>query len=61
VQKSFATGHKPWPEFSFLRAIRRGQRSQAEILTLLREIPTRSTLHIRAILLQSVIADVEKM
>lgn len=42
-----------------LRAIRRGQRSRAEILTVLREIPSRSTLHIRAELLRSIIAEVE--
>ena len=43
-----------------VRAIRRGLRSRDEILSLLREIPGRSTLHIRASLLQSVIEDVEK-
>lgn len=43
-----------------LRAIRRGQRSRAQILSLLRDIPQRSTLHIRASLLQSVIEEVEQ-
>lgn len=43
-----------------VRAIRRGQRSREEILSLLRVIPVRSTLHIRASLLQSVIEEVEK-
>jgi len=43
-----------------LRAIRRGQRTRYEVLALLRDIPARSTLHIRAGLLQSVIDDIEK-
>lgn len=42
-----------------LRAIRRGQRSRTEILTVLREIPSRSTLHLRASLLRSIIEEVE--
>lgn len=42
-----------------LRAIRRGQRSAREILSLLREIPSRSTLHIRPDLLQRIIDEVE--
>jgi predicted nucleic acid-binding protein len=43
-----------------LRAIRQGQRSQAQVLGLLREIPVRSTLHIKASLLKSVIEEVER-
>lgn len=42
-----------------IRAIRRGQRTREEILTVLRVLPTRSTLHVRAGLLQDVIARVE--
>lgn len=42
-----------------LRAIRRSQRTQEEILDLLRAIPTRSTLHIRPNLLREIIAEVE--
>lgn len=38
-----------------LRAIRRRQRTQAEVLTLLQELPQRSTLYIRADLLQRII------
>lgn len=43
----------------FLRAIRWGQRTRSEVLALLRELPTRSTLHIRPGLLQDIIAEVE--
>ncbi len=42
-----------------LRAIRRGQRTRSEILALLRELPTRSTLHLRPGLLRDIIAQVE--
>ncbi len=42
-----------------IRAIRRRQRTREEILTLLRALPTRSTLHIRAGLLQDIIALLE--
>ncbi|MDD2658815.1 MAG: DNA-binding protein [Methylococcales bacterium] len=42
-----------------IRAIRRQSRSKAEVLTLLRQIPTQTTLHIRPTLLAEVIADVE--
>jgi predicted nucleic acid-binding protein len=42
-----------------LRAIRRGQRSRSEVLALLRELPRRSTLHIRPGLLQEIIEEVE--
>jgi predicted nucleic acid-binding protein len=38
-----------------LRAIRRGQRTQAEVLKLLQELPRRSSLHLRADLLQEII------
>jgi predicted nucleic acid-binding protein len=42
-----------------LRSIRTGRRKRAEVLSLLREIPTRSTLHIRANLLQEITEQVE--
>jgi len=42
-----------------IRAIRRQSRSKSEVLALLRDIPTRSTLHIRPSLLEEVIAHVE--
>jgi predicted nucleic acid-binding protein len=42
-----------------LRAIRRQQRSPEEVLSLLRELPSRSTLHIRPGLLQEIVARVE--
>lgn len=42
-----------------LRAIRRRQRTSEEVLSLLRELPLRSTLHIRPGLLQEIIARVE--
>jgi len=42
-----------------LRAIRRGQRTKDEILTLLRDLPARSTLHLRRDLLLGIIAEVE--
>jgi len=42
-----------------LRAIRRGQRTRSEVLTLLRELPRRSTLHIRPSLLQEIIEELE--
>jgi len=41
-----------------LRAIRRQQRTRDEVLTILRNIPTQSTLHLREDLLQEVIAKV---
>lgn len=43
-----------------LRAIRRGQKSQAEVLAVLRAIPNQSSLHIKPALLQDVIAQVEQ-
>jgi len=42
-----------------LRAIRRRQRTSSEVLSILRSLPTQSTLHIRSALLQQVIAQVE--
>jgi predicted nucleic acid-binding protein len=42
-----------------LRSLRRGRRSRPEVLSLLLEIPTRSTLHIRPALLQEVIEEVQ--
>jgi predicted nucleic acid-binding protein len=42
-----------------IRAIRRQSRSKSEVLTLLQEIPLRTTLHIRPALLAEVIAQVE--
>ncbi len=43
-----------------LRAIRREQRTQAEILSVLKELPARSTLHIRPDLLRQIIEEVER-
>lgn len=42
-----------------IRAIRRQSRSKSEVLTLLQEIPQRTTLHIRPSLLAEFIAQVE--
>lgn len=42
-----------------VRAVRRRQRTKGEILAVLRSIPTRSTLHLKRSLLESVISDVE--
>ena len=42
-----------------VRAIRRQTRTQSEVLGLLRDIPMRTSLHIRPALLAEVIADVE--
>jgi predicted nucleic acid-binding protein len=42
-----------------LRAIRRQQRAPHEVLFLLRDLPSRSTLHIRADLLEEIIARVK--
>jgi predicted nucleic acid-binding protein len=44
-----------------LRAIRRGHRSKDEIITVLRELPVRATLHIRPILLQEIIENLENL
>lgn len=43
-----------------LRAMRLGRRTKAAVLETLREIPSRSTLHIRANLLNDVIEEVER-
>jgi predicted nucleic acid-binding protein len=42
-----------------LRAIRRQQRTREEVLSVLRGLPTRSTLHIRPDLLQEIIAQLQ--
>ena len=42
-----------------LRAVRRRQRSRDEVLTILRNLPTQSTLHIRDKLLQEIITRLE--
>jgi predicted nucleic acid-binding protein len=42
-----------------LRAIRRQQRTQQEVVQILHSLPTRSSLHIRPDLLQRIIAQVE--
>ncbi len=42
-----------------LRAIRRSHRLKSEVVTLLRELPLRSTLHIRPGLLQEIIENIE--
>jgi predicted nucleic acid-binding protein len=43
-----------------LRAMRLGRRTKAAVLAALRDIPSRSTLHIRANLLNDVIEEVER-
>lgn len=43
-----------------LRAIRRKQLKKSEVLTILRELPKRSSLHIRPGLLQEIITKLEK-
>jgi predicted nucleic acid-binding protein len=42
-----------------VRAIRRRQRTEDELLSILRELPLRSSLHIRPVLLEEIIAQVE--
>lgn len=42
-----------------VRAVRRQQRTREEVLVTLRELPVRSSLHVRAALLEEVIAQVE--
>ncbi len=42
-----------------VRAIRREQKTKDEVLTILRDIPARSTLFIRANLLSDIISQVE--
>jgi predicted nucleic acid-binding protein len=44
-----------------LRAIRRGQRSKEALLEVLRELPQRSSLHLRRSLLDQVIRETEKL
>lgn len=44
-----------------LRAIRRRQRTRNEVLSLLCELPARSSLHVRPALLEEIIAQVETM
>ena len=44
-----------------LRAIRRRQRTRNEVLSLLRDLPARSSLHVRPALLEEIIAQVESM
>lgn len=44
-----------------IRAIRRRQRSKDEVITLLRELPVRSTLYIRPRLLQEIIEALENL
>lgn len=43
-----------------LRAVRRGQRTRDEVLGLLRELPTKSSLHIRHSLLRETIEELER-
>jgi len=42
-----------------LRAIRRRQRTEHEVLSILRDLPLRSSLHVRPALLEEIIAQVE--
>jgi len=42
-----------------LRSVRLGRRKKADVLSTLRGLPTRSTLHIRLSLLQEIIKQVE--
>lgn len=44
-----------------LRSLRRGQRTREEVLNLLAEIPSRSTLHIQRGLLKDIIKEVEEL
>jgi predicted nucleic acid-binding protein len=44
-----------------LRAIRVGRRTRIAVLTILRELPSRSTLHVKAAFLQEVIEQVESL
>jgi len=43
-----------------LRSIRRGQRTPEEVLSLLQQLPQRSTWHIRSDLLLAVVAQVQQ-
>ena len=44
-----------------IRAIRRGQRTRDEVIMILRELPNRSTLHVRPRLLQEIIDTLEEL
>ena len=44
-----------------LRSLRRQQRTKAQVLALLRELPARSTLHIAPSLLASIVVEVEQV
>lgn len=44
-----------------LRSLRRQQRTKAQVLALLRELPVRSTLHIAPTLLASIVVEVEQV
>jgi predicted nucleic acid-binding protein len=44
-----------------LRAIRRGQRTRSEVISLLQSLPSRSTLHFRRSLLAEIIRQVEEL
>ena len=44
-----------------LRAIRRGQRSKDELIEVLRELPQKSTLHLKRSLLDDVIREAERL
>jgi predicted nucleic acid-binding protein len=43
-----------------LRAIRRRQRTRHQVLSILRDLPTRCSLHIRPALLEEIVAQVER-
>ena len=43
-----------------LRSIRRHQRTRSEVIDLLRQIPIRSTLHLRPSLLREILDDIER-
>lgn len=56
-----ALGYKVHGSIGILiRAIRRRQKTEKEILAILRELPARSTLHIRPSLLDEVMARIER-
>lgn len=57
-----ALGHRVHGSLGvLLRSIRRRQRTRPEVLEILRSLPERSTLHLRADLLQGIIDQVEQM
>jgi predicted nucleic acid-binding protein len=43
-----------------LRAIRRRQRTQHEVMSILRDLPVRSSLHVRPALLEEIMTQVER-